>query len=1106
MKRSDEGILALYLIISVFIMRHILSSSGSIGLLHDWCIPVYPEQLSFIFNCGLYSWYQNNLGAYSYNSDAIFKLLLGSSSFISTPLLYKISLVLILFFSGASMYRLCKGPVGCSDAASALAGLFYMLSPVLFTRVIVGYYYYLIGYALLPIILYSFVVGSRRRSLWHLLLCSILFGISAMQMQFSIIIMLMLVLYVIMDRENFAKNVLSLLLVTVVFCLIQMPTVYFFLSDFSKGGEAIGSISGAAKYYWIYFFAPSLPQSLMLFGKDYEFLFLLYFQNKYLFLPFLLAAVAIPIACFASFRLDSAKYYIILAIIALFLMKGNNPPFGFIYQFLYEHLPLSSLFRTSYHWSVLVVLSYSALLGISYDRLQNGSDDPEKITKWLCDYVLVSFVFLLIYSTFALSNYASLAYSLNKRGIPAFTIYLLIFAAIVALAISYAKADSIAFYLKRIIRIGGHAKLAVFLIFLMAILIYSWPIFSGDFAGRLQTYQYDEDYHRIYKQIKDEPGDFRALWVPMVQPIVYNNSTYSGQDVIIAYPPKPSFEQNLAHLSDQSRLTAFMANLINGRATEFFGDILDITSTKYVIYRDDFESKLPMYLPFGSVQGFNWSKEAPLNFLAHQKDLHLKAEADRFSIYENDYLPHISTHKPVLVGGSLSTMISLSYCKSLLGFERLPTLLFLEETDAADYWNLSDTIVLDGDSYLDSVISFLDPKYKFDAGGYARDLDARTGWTATFGWWWYDLFASSQLENGALSLSKNNSTLEFQTGLGAGKYAVLVKARSGPEGENLRIESGRSTKVVKTGNHSESYLWHDLGLFNITDGRIAVTGTGKNVVQRLVVVPQSDLAAAYADADRRLEGCNIILVSELERLDQNHSANEFGCSLGYLNLSSDPAAAVTMPMTIFIPKNDTYNMSLRASSNNGSSMTFYIDGKIMQTPPASGEFEWLTVGELNLDRGYHRIEIKGDSGTKLDQLLLKSGGLILKDSDKMVAGIDNNYSINTNSIYNNPQDNDPTRYSFKVTTNEPSILTFSESYHPGWILYNSSGAALGHFKVNGYANGYEIRGSTNESMTLEFSKQRGYLMSIIVMLLSCAAIILFLLWRMLIGRTGSGAE
>ncbi|RQW77987.1 MAG: hypothetical protein EHM14_13125, partial [Methanothrix sp.] len=349
MKRRDAGILTSYLIISILALRHVLASSGSIGLLHDWNIPIYPEQLSLVLDCGLYSWYQNNLGAYSYNTDAIFKLLLSASSFIATPLLFKLSLVLILFISGASMYWLSKELIGSSDAASALAGLFYMLSPVLFTRVIVGYYYYLIGYALLPIILYSFAMGSRRRSLWHLLLCGLLIGISAMQLQFLFVVMLMLLMYIIMDliigKGNITKYILPLLLVLFVFCLIQMPMLFFFLSDILKGGEAIGSVSGSTKYFWLYFFAPSLPQALMLFGKDYEFLFLLYFQNKYLFAPFLLAAVTIPIACFASFRLEKARYYIILAIIALFFMKGNNPPFGFVYQLLYEHLPLSSIFR-----------------------------------------------------------------------------------------------------------------------------------------------------------------------------------------------------------------------------------------------------------------------------------------------------------------------------------------------------------------------------------------------------------------------------------------------------------------------------------------------------------------------------------------------------------------------------------------------------------------------------------------------------------------------------------------------------------------------------------------------------------------------------------------
>lgn len=1082
MKRATQAIAASYLVLSLLSFRGVLTSGGSIGLLHDWATPIYPQQLTLLVNNALFSWNQNSLGIYSFNSDAIFKLLLGMSSFISTPFLFKLSLVFILFISGISAYWLSKKLLGCSEAASALAGLFYMLTPVLFTRVIVGYHYYLIGYALLPLVLYSFAVGVRRRSLWHLMLCGLLFGISAFQLQFAIIIPLMLFIYVLSDKANISRSVLPSLLVVFIFSLIQMPVLYYFMGDVLRGGQALGGVSGTAKYIWIYFFAPSLPQAMMLFGKDYEFLFLLYFQNKYLFLPFLLAAISIPVACFASFRLEKARYYIVLAVVSLFLVKGPNPPFGFVYQWLYENIPLSSLFRTSYHWSVLIALSYSMLLGLSYDSLLAALKDQEKLSRWLRDAILVSSIFLVIYATFALSNYSSLAYSLNKRGIPAFSIYLLILAAIFVVALFYIKAKDLA-RLAATFKFRDRSKAFVSLLFLAAVLIYSWPMFTGDYSGRLQTYEYDEKYHDLYRQIQEEPGDFRILWIPMVQPMVYNGSQYGGYDVLIGYPPKPTFDQGLAHFSDESRYTAFLANLINSQSTEFFGDILDYSSTKYVIYRSDFESVLPRYLPFGSVNEFNWSKEAPLNFLKHQKDLRLKDDRGGIYTFENDFLPHVSAEPPILVAGSLSTIISLSYCKDLLGIGRLPALLYLEDTNSRRYRNLSDTIVLDGDSYLDAVTSFLDRKYKLDAGGYARDLDARSGWTNTFSWWWYDPFAASQMEYGALSLG-GNSTLDIQTGLHAGEYRLMVKARSGPEGDKLYFTSSGKTALLDTFSRAESYGWHDLGLFNVTDGKVAINGTGKNVVQRLLVVPERDLDAAYDAAARHLQNQSLLLIYEMERFDTEHTGKGFGSSQGYLDLHPE----LPVSLDIYIPKEGAYELSLRASNNESAAIIVSLDGKTSRLSLTPSGFRWLHLGSFNLSKGYHELDFKGNNHIKLDLMLLRSGDMVLHDSTSKI-------NIVQSTSFGRA---DPTSYTLQAQTTEPSLLTFAEAYHPDWVLRDSAGLPLEHYKVNGYANGYWINGSANASLALEFSKQKGYGIALLLSLASGALIAVYLMRRVIL--------
>lgn len=67
-------------------------------------------------------------------------------------------------------------------------------------------------------------------------------------------------------------------------------------------------------------------------------------------------------------------YFNLLAIIGAFLAKGTQPPFGFIYQWLFNNLPGMNLFRDPTKFYLLVALSYSILIPFSLERLSEKLD------------------------------------------------------------------------------------------------------------------------------------------------------------------------------------------------------------------------------------------------------------------------------------------------------------------------------------------------------------------------------------------------------------------------------------------------------------------------------------------------------------------------------------------------------------------------------------------------------------------------------------------------------------------------------------------------------------------------------------------------------------
>ena len=77
--------------------------------------------------------------------------------------------------------------------------------------------------------------------------------------------------------------------------------------------------------------------------------------------------IVIPLAAFAGLFLNRKNkeviFYVLLALLGIFLTKQNNAPFGDVYTWLYETVPGFQLFRESSKFYILIVLGYTLLIG-----------------------------------------------------------------------------------------------------------------------------------------------------------------------------------------------------------------------------------------------------------------------------------------------------------------------------------------------------------------------------------------------------------------------------------------------------------------------------------------------------------------------------------------------------------------------------------------------------------------------------------------------------------------------------------------------------------------------------------------------------------------------
>ena len=236
-----------------------------------------------------------------------------------------------------------------------------------------------------------------------------------------------------------------------------------------------------------------------------------------------------------------------------------------------------------------------------------------------------------------------------------------------AFLIGFSYSIMLAFFLQSICnskRLKTYIKFLLILV-IAGIVIFNDPfIYSGNFSGQVQSYQLNNQTLALINNYLNQNGDYRVLYLPMIQPFKYDNLTYYGVDPEIAFSEKPTIGNyiNSNFLNTVALFSYMPSNLTN---------ILDILSVKYIFVRNDLESMLPSYLSGGqlSVDVNNgsyditpiWTNGNLFKNILNQQNLNLLCSAENLSVFENnDFLPHIyPATVPIAMNGSTDDLFTL---------------------------------------------------------------------------------------------------------------------------------------------------------------------------------------------------------------------------------------------------------------------------------------------------------------------------------------------------------------------------------------------------------------------------------------------------------------
>jgi hypothetical protein len=362
-----------YIIIALSVLGGIILSPGTIGFFHDWFIGPFPEMNKSWANNGLYMW-DSQLGNKVYPTDWILRLSLIPVSFLGGELLSKILLLLSMTLAGFGAFCLGRR-LKLNPYVSFAAGVLYIFSPIIFTRIVAGYVYYLVAYFLSPLIVEMFLRGKEENRNRYFIIAGLLLSFAVIQLQFLVMVLLILIIFSIVDFRRIKKSMVGLFIIASIAFLVNFSPIL--LPLLVKSTEAPFNPIQLLSYFTVTT-ASDLVKSFRMLGYEgmpYSYLNLgtsrdILESNLSIIPPWIFYLdFILPIVGFSVLLFRKDKYtlsFTILSIIGLFFLKGLNPPFSGVFVFLFIHGVY--IFREVWHIAFLYSFSITFLVAFFIEK------------------------------------------------------------------------------------------------------------------------------------------------------------------------------------------------------------------------------------------------------------------------------------------------------------------------------------------------------------------------------------------------------------------------------------------------------------------------------------------------------------------------------------------------------------------------------------------------------------------------------------------------------------------------------------------------------------------------------------------------------------------
>jgi len=871
-KRWDLATILIYLFLSIFSFHKVLPSSG---LLYqgDLTPPLSVEQAISAVKRYSSPWDSYYItGRFNPNFNSVFLLycLLSILYYLLGSVEHgiKILLILILAGSGLSMYYAARFLTG-DRKASFIAGLFYMLNPWVYDRLVSGHILFLLSYILFPpasaCLIRSFESEEKAKysimsGVFFALLCMLQYHMAYLAF---LSIFLFILISILFDFKNktcpainlFRDYTVNIILISATTILLNMWWLFPSLMSLSEFGATPKTTLSALLYtenrvtltntlrlssYWMAFYDKCLVGIM---GKYSIF--------------HLIGGIALTIMPLTAIPLlhrnKISMYFWILALIGIILGMGTRG-LGTLYVWLVQNVPLFLIF-----------------------------DDPNK------------FLFL---TAFALSFL--MAFLLADGNIKRCFV--------------------------RIVFLNAYAIDAWSFILTLIILGNALPYYTGNFNGELMPLNIPPEIRDAANWLKRN-GHGRMVLLPPHASVSFSWSKKNIVNPLLVHPPLPvialPYTPGVQEASPQEDYVRWAFMMLYLNRTSYAGKLFSPLGARYFVLIDDARPEKRADLL--------WIDEDKIkSILQRQRDLKLVYHNGSVYIFENlNVLPELYAAKnATLVIGDRSVIVSLSYLRDF-NFKFHP-LIFIQQLAPTEIRRITrkcDFVIINPHHLYDLLFALLHERYLINIKEYVADPFA----TSNYAWFIKRGRAMSEPIKWACLVGNKNLSISVNVDT-SGEFEVWAKIYIGPEQGSLQIRiGGLNERINSQALTEQGFRWMKIGETYLAEGehKILIQHEGaENVISQLAIFPRGTLQRYMEEAMELLEDLNPIIILEGEEVDYGGwlvTDEGLDASNGYSLKSVRGQSAIYY---FDIPKEGSYNILFRVRAHQGEKamMSMIIDG------------------------------------------------------------------------------------------------------------------------------------------------------------------------------------